>query len=273
MLTFDMYPKDNEVFVDVTYGDTEKKSKTISLDSFVSFVKSLESEAVISDTGLMTDNLIRKVETPTMIGYLFYYDKIVAPLRVSFDLDFSYYYEDEPVVEYTDVVCLVKFLKTNRMVEYSFHFAYPERDSLGMKKKLSNDTFMLSNFLPNSFHTSICWGALPISTESIRNAASSGDTVYLSSLIHHYVNTVFNKDLNLSRYTSFDYSPVLREAVTEVLGSNTSDKLMSVSRGSDKLLFLLLPLMKYDKIRDAMYQTLKESADQHSKPLHELLGV
>ena len=100
LLNSKFYTKDNEVNVDIDYRSKEgtMKFKTISLESFITFLKKFNStDTVLTDTGFLANNLVRKVDTVNSTHYFFFYDKISSTFSSTYSKDVIDFYEKDRI--------------------------------------------------------------------------------------------------------------------------------------------------------------------------------
>lgn len=212
LLNSKFYLEADKVNVDIDYKskDGTSKFKTISLESFINFLKKFNSnDTLLSDTGFLTNNLIRKVETISSTHYFFFYEKISSTFSSTDSKEILDFYEKSKIsyinkkinIYYEDVLFHVIYNKNRSSCTYVIYFVKPEYNLMGLKKSLSPDSVLYKNFLPNAFSDSICWGD-NLDSAMITKAAQTGDIEYLRTLPFIYFNSRFNSDLFFRPYCS-----------------------------------------------------------------------
>lgn len=289
LLNSKFYTKDNEVNVDIDYRSKEgtMKFKTISLESFITFLKKFNStDTVLTDTGFLANNLVRKVDTVNSTHYFFFYDKISSTFSSAYPKDVINFYEkgkipyigSKIVITYEDILFHVVYNKNSGSGSYIIYFVEPTYDLMGLKKPLSSDSTLYKNFLPNAFSDSICWGS-NLDSSLISKAAQNGDTAYLRTLPFIYLNSKFNNDLFFRAYNStfnivstyYKNSEEFITALKEVLNKyyeedEVNTKIESLKNLTSTLQFnILLPLlMNEPSLKTLFFPYLKESIPSYS---------
>ena len=284
LLNSKFYTKDNEVNVDIDYKSKEgtMKFKTISLESFITFLKKFNStDTVLTDTGFLANNLVRKVDTVNSTHYFFFYDKISSTFSSAYPKDVINFYEkgkipyigSKIVITYEDILFHVIYNKNSGSNSYTIYFVEPTYDLMGLKKPLSSDSTLYKNFLPNAFSDYICWGS-NLDSSLISKAAQNGDTAYLRTLPFIYLNSKFNNDLFFRAYNStfnivstyYKNSEEFITALKEVLNKYYEEdevniKVESLKNFAPTLQFnILLPLlMNEPSLKTLFFPYLKES--------------
>lgn len=288
LLNSKFYTKDNEVNVDIDYRSKEgtMKFKTISLESFITFLKKFNStDTVLTDTGFLANNLVRKVDTVNSTHYFFFYDKISSTFSSTYSKDVIDFYEKDRipyigskiVITYEDILFHVVYNKNSDSCSYIIYFVEPTYDLMGLKRPLSSDSTLYKNFLPNAFSDSICWGS-NLESSLISKAAQNGDTAYLRTLPFIYLNSKFNNDLFFRTYNStfnivthYKNSEEFITALKKVLGKYYEEDEVNTKIGSLKSLTSapqfnsLLPLlMNEPSLKTLFFSYLKESIPSYS---------
>lgn len=288
LLNSKFYTKDNEVNVDIDYRSKEgtMKFKTISLESFITFLKKFNStDTVLTDTGFLANNLVRKVDTVNSTHYFFFYDKISSTFSSTYSKDVIDFYEKDRipyigskiVITYEDILFHVVYNKNSDSCSYIIYFVEPTYDLMGLKKPLSSDSTLYKNFLPNAFSDSICWGS-NLDNSLISKAAQNGDIAYLRTLPFIYLNSKFNNDLFFRTYNStfnivthYKNSEEFITALKKVLGKYYEEDEVNTKIGSLKSLISapqfnsLLPLlMNEPSLKTLFFSYLKESIPSYS---------
>lgn len=287
LLNSKFYTQNEVVNVDIDYKSKEgtMKFKTISLEAFVNFLKRFNtSDVILADTGFLTDNLIRKVETVNSIHYFFFYEKISSTFSSSYSKDILNFYEKDKVpyigkkttIGYEDVLFHITYNKNINSTYYVIYFAEPAYDLMGLKKPLNSDTVLYKNFLPNAFSDSICWGS-NLDSSKITKAAQVGDISFLRTLPFIYLNSKFNNDLFFRAYNSsfnilsYEDSQTFITALKEVLikyykESEVTDKIENLKSVPQYTQFnVLLPLlMNESSLRSLFFSYLRKSVSSHS---------
>lgn len=288
LLNSKFYTKDNEVNVDIDYRSKEgtMKFKTISLESFITFLKKFNStDTVLTDTGFLANNLVRKVDTVNSTHYFFFYDKISSTFSSTYSKDVIDFYEKDRipyigskiVITYEDILFHVVYNKNSDSCSYIIYFVEPTYDLMGLKKPLSSDSTLYKNFLPNAFSDSICWGS-NLESSLISKAAQNGDIAYLRTLPFIYLNSKFNNDLFFRTYNStfnivshYKNSEEFITALKKVLGKYYEEDEVNTKIGSLKSLTSapqfnsLLPLlMNEPSLKTLFFSYLKESIPSYS---------
>lgn len=288
LLNSKFYTKDNEVNVDIDYRSKEgtMKFKTISLESFITFLKKFNStDTVLTDTGFLANNLVRKVDTVNSTHYFFFYDKISSTFSSTYSKDVIDFYEkgripyigSKIVITYEDILFHVVYNKNSDSCSYIIYFVEPTYDLMGLKKPLSSDSTLYKNFLPNAFSDSICWGS-NLDNSLISKAAQNGDIAYLRTLPFIYLNSKFNNDLFFRTYNStfnivthYKNSEEFITALKKVLGKYYEEDEVNTKIGSLKSLTSapqfnsLLPLlMNEPSLKTLFFSYLKESIPSYS---------
>lgn len=288
LLNSKFYTKDNEVNVDIDYRSKEgtMKFKTISLESFITFLKKFNStDTVLTDTGFLANNLVRKVDTVNSTHYFFFYDKISSTFSSTYSKDVIDFYEKDRipyigskiVITYEDILFHVVYNKNSDSCSYIIYFVEPTYDLMGLKKPLSSDSTLYKNFLPNAFSDSICWGS-NLDNSLISKAAQNGDIAYLRTLPFIYLNSKFNNDLFFRTYNStfnivthYKNSEEFITALKKVLGKYYEEDEVNTKIGSLKSLTSapqfnsLLPLlMNEPSLKTLFFSYLKESIPSYS---------
>lgn len=289
LLNSKFYTKDNEVNVDIDYRSKEgtMKFKTISLESFITFLKKFNStDTVLTDTGFLANNLVRKVDTVNSTHYFFFYDKISSTFSSTYSKDVIDFYEKDRipyigskiVITYEDILFHVVYNKNSDSCSYIIYFVEPTYDLMGLKKPLSSDSTLYKNFLPNAFSDSICWGS-NLESSLISKAAQNGDIAYLRTLPFIYLNSKFNNDLFFRPYNStfnivsthYKNSEEFITALKKVLGKYYEEDEVNTKIGSLKSLTSapqfnsLLPLlMNEPSLKTLFFSYLKESVPSYS---------
>lgn len=288
LLNSKFYTKDNEVNVDIDYRSKEgtMKFKTISLESFITFLKKFNStDTVLTDTGFLANNLVRKVDTVNSTHYFFFYDKISSTFSSTYSKDVIDFYEKDRipyigskiVITYEDILFHVVYNKNSDSCSYIIYFVEPTYDLMGLKKPLSSDSTLYKNFLPNAFSDSICWGS-NLESSLISKAAQNGDIAYLRTLPFIYLNSKFNNDLFFRTYNStfnivthYKNSEEFITALKKVLGKYYEEDEVNTKIGSLKNLTpapqfnSLLPLlMNEPSLKTLFFSYLKESIPSYS---------
>lgn len=288
LLNSKFYTKDNEVNVDIDYRSKEgtMKFKTISLESFITFLKKFNStDTVLTDTGFLANNLVRKVDTVNSTHYFFFYDKISSTFSSTYSKDVIDFYEKDRipyigskiVITYEDILFHVVYNKNSDSCSYIIYFVEPTYDLMGLKKPLSSDSTLYKNFLPNAFSDSICWGS-NLESSLISKAAQNGDIAYLRTLPFIYLNSKFNNDLFFRTYNStfnivthYKNSEEFITALKKVLGKYYEEDEVNTKIGSLKSLTSapqfnsLLPLlMNEPSLKTLFFPYLKESVPSYS---------
>lgn len=289
LLNSKFYTKDNKVNVDIDYKSKEgtMKFKTISLESFITFLKKFNStDTVLTDTGFLANNLVRKVDTVNSTHYFFFYDKISSTFSSAYPKDVINFYEkgkipyigSKVVITYEDILFHVVYNKNSGSGSYIIYFVEPTYDLMGLKKPLSSDSTLYKNFLPNAFSDSICWGS-NLDSSLISKAAQNGDTAYLRTLPFIYLNSKFNNDLFFRAYNStfnivstyYKNSEEFITALKEVLNKyyeedEVNTKIESLKNLTSTLQFnILLPLlMNEPSLKTLFFPYLKESIPSYS---------
>lgn len=288
LLNSKFYTKDNEVNVDIDYRSKEgtMKFKTISLESFITFLKKFNStDTVLTDTGFLANNLVRKVDTVNSTHYFFFYDKISSTFSSTYSKDVIDFYEKDRipyigskiVITYEDILFHVVYNKNSDSCSYIIYFVEPTYDLMGLKKPLSSDSTLYKNFLPNAFSDSICWGS-NLESSLISKAAQNGDIAYLRTLPFIYLNSKFNNDLFFRTYNStfniashYKNSEEFITALKKVLGKYYEEDEVNTKIGSLKSLTSapqfnsLLPLlMNEPSLKTLFFSYLKESVPSYS---------
>lgn len=289
LLNSKFYTKDNEVNVDIDYKSKEgtMKFKTISLESFITFLKKFNStDTVLTDTGFLANNLVRKVDTVNSTHYFFFYDKISSTFSSAYPKDVINFYEkgkipyigSKIVITYEDILFHVVYNKNSGSGSYIIYFVEPTYDLMGLKKPLSSDSTLYKNFLPNAFSDSICWGS-NLDSSLISKAAQNGDTAYLRTLPFIYLNSKFNNDLFFRAYNStfnivstyYKNSEEFITALKAVLSKyyeedEVNTKIESLKNLTSTLQFnILLPLlMNEPSLKTLFFPYLKESMSSNS---------
>lgn len=288
LLNSKFYTKDNEVNVDIDYRSKEgtMKFKTISLESFITFLKKFNStDTVLTDTGFLANNLVRKVDTVNSTHYFFFYDKISSTFSSTYSKDVIDFYEKDRipyigskiVITYEDILFHVVYNKNSDSCSYIIYFVEPTYDLMGLKKPLSSDSTLYKNFLPNAFSDSICWGS-NLDNSLISKAAQNGDIAYLRTLPFIYLNSKFNNDLFFRTYNStfnivthYKNSEEFITALKKVLGKYYEEDEVNTKIGSLKNLTpapqfnSLLPLlMNEPSLKTLFFSYLKESIPSYS---------
>lgn len=289
LLNSKFYTKDNEVNVDIDYRSKEgtMKFKTISLESFITFLKKFNStDTILTDTGFLANNLVRKVDTVNSTHYFFFYDKISSTFSSTYSKDVIDFYEKDRipyigskiVITYEDILFHVVYNKNSDSCSYIIYFVEPIYDLMGLKKPLSSDSTLYKNFLPNAFSESICWGS-NLDNSLISKAAQNGDIAHLRTLPFIYLNSKFNNDLFFRAYdstfnivsTSYKNSEEFITALKKVLGKYYEEDEVNTKIGSLKSLTSapqfnsLLPLlMNEPSLKTLFFSYLKESVPSYS---------
>lgn len=288
LLNSKFYTKDNEVNVDIDYRSKEgtMKFKTISLESFITFLKKFNStDTVLTDTGFLANNLVRKVDTVNSTHYFFFYDKISSTFSSTYSKDVIDFYEKDRipyigskiVITYEDILFHVVYNKNSDSCSYIIYFVEPTYDLMGLKKPLSSDSTLYKNFLPNAFSDSICWGS-NLDNSLISKAAQNGDIAHLRTLPFIYLNSKFNNDLFFRAYNStfnivthYKNSEEFITALKKVLGKYYEEDEVNTKIGYLKSLTYapqfnsLLPLlMNEPSLKTLFFSYLKESIPSYS---------
>lgn len=173
--------ENNKALVKQVKEDGSVRIRTLSLEAFIHYISSLKSTTE-EDTGWFTNHLIRKRESPSLLSYFFFYEKIPCHFRLA-DIDTTF---DIP-----NVLFKVDYNKIQKNAEYRIFFCYC--DSLLGAFSLE-DALIIPNFFPNAFLTKICWGDHATEGQIIE-ACQRRDTAYLSRIPARYFNSPFNLDL------------------------------------------------------------------------------
>ena len=263
----------DKVNVEVKYTKKDKSSreKTIPLKDFILFIKNFDKDnLMVSDTGFMTNNLIRKAETVSTTHLFFYYNSITSNFNFNVPcyLDLSGvvpYFDGSPKVTYTNVLFHITYDKTSYVSRYTLYFLEP---NLVGNVQLKDDTPLFKSFLPNSFGDSICWGSL-IDSGDINKAMAAGNHEFISRLPALYLNSRFNTDLFLSayggRFSPFDSDfKTTLESVTRRYSEDLYNEILQISDQYELFKILLPFCMNEPELKPLFFQFLREGACRDS---------